>query len=166
MTVSESQGIRFNAVDTTLDPADATNNSGDGNLSNSLQAFVIADTATDGTVRGEFSIEGADAAQFNVTAAGEVSAAIDYDNQDSAAGTDAYSFNVVYTSAAGDRFVEAVTLNVSDSAEEVYSVNAPSIPASVKAGDTFSIVVNDGTAATTITATVGSDSSTYTVQQM
>ena len=49
MTVSESQGIRFNAVDTTLDPADATNNSGDGALSNSLQAFVISDTATDGT---------------------------------------------------------------------------------------------------------------------
>ncbi len=34
------------------------------------------------------------------------------------AGTDAYSFNVVYTSASGDRFVEAVTLNVTDSNEE------------------------------------------------
>ena len=42
LSVSESQGIRFNAVDTTLDPADATNNSGDGILSTSLQSFVIA----------------------------------------------------------------------------------------------------------------------------
>ena len=123
LSVSESQGIRFNAVDTTLDPADATNNSGDGVLSTSLQSFVISDTATDGTVRGGFSIEGADAAQFAVSATGEVTALIDFDNQDSAAGTDAYSFNVVYTSAAGDRFVEAVTLNVTDSNEEVYSVN-------------------------------------------
>ena len=161
LAVSESQGIRFNAVDTTLDPADATNNSGDGNLSSSLQAFVISDTATDGTVRGTFSIEGADAAQFSVSAAGEVSAALDFDNQDSAAGTDAYSFNVVYTSAAGDRFVEAVTLNVTDSNEEVYSVNAPSIPSAVKTGDTFSISVNDGTGSTTITATVAGDSAAY-----
>jgi len=161
LTVSESQGIRFNAVDTTLDPADAANNSGDGVLSNSLQSFVLADTATDGTVRGSFSIEGADASMFTVNSAGEVSASLDYDNQNSAAGTDAYSFNVVYTSAAGDRFIEAVTLNVTDSNEEVYSVNAPSIPSSVKTGDTFSIVVNDGTNATTITATVGSDSSSY-----
>jgi len=161
LTVSESQGIRFKAVDSTLDPADATNNSGDGVLSNSLQSFVIADTATDGTVRGAFSIEGADSALFSVNAAGEVSASLDYDNQDSAAGTDAYSFNVVYTSAAGDRFVEAVTLNVTNTNEEVYSVNAPSIPTAVKTGDTFSIVVNDGSNATTITATVGADSSAY-----
>ena len=161
MTVSESQGIRFNAVDTTLDPADATNNSGDGALSNSLQAFVISDTATDGTIRGGFSIEGADASQFTIGATGEVTASLDFDNQNSAAGTDAYSFNVVYTSAAGDRFVEAVTLNVTDSNEEVYSVSAPSIPSSVKTGDTFAITVNDGTGATTITATVGADSSTY-----
>ena len=126
LSVSESQGIRFNAVDTTLDPADATNNSGDGILSTSLQSFVIADTATDGTVRGGFTIEGADASQFSVSSTGEVTAALDFDNQDSAAGTDAYSFNVVYTSASGDRFVEAVTLNVTDSNEEVYSVNSPS----------------------------------------
>ena len=66
---------------------------------------MISDTATDGTVRGTFSIEGADAAQFSVSAAGEVSAALDFDNQDSA-GTDAHLFNVVYTSAAGDRFVK------------------------------------------------------------
>ena len=157
VTVSESQGIRFNAVDTTLDPADASNNSGDGILSTALQSFVIADTATDGTVRGSFSIEGADAARFAVSSAGEVSAAIDFDNQDSAAGTDAYAINVVYTSAAGDRFVEAVTVSVTDSNEEVYSVNAPSIPSAVKTGDTFSITVNDGTAGTTITATVASD---------
>jgi len=161
LSVSESQGIRFNAVDTTLDPADASNNSSDGVLSNSLQSFVLSDTASDGTIRGSFSIEGADAAQFSVNASGVVSAALDYDNQDSAAGTDAYSLNVVYTSSAGDRFVEAVTLNVTDSNEEVYSVNAPSIPSAVKTGDTFSITVNDGTGDTTITATVGSDSSTY-----
>ena len=43
-------------------------------LSTSLQAFVIGHTATDGTVRGSFSIEGADAAQFSVSAAGEVTA--------------------------------------------------------------------------------------------
>ena len=160
LAVSESQGIRFNAVDTTLDPADATNNSGDGDLSTSLQTFVISDTATDGTVRGTFSIEGADV-PTSVSAAGEVTAALDFDNQDSSAGTDAYSFNVVYTSAAGDRFVEAVTLNVTDSNEEVYSVNAPSIPSAVKTGDTFSIAVNDGTGSTTITATVAADSAAY-----
>ena len=81
-------------------------------------------------------------------------------------GTDAYSFNVVYTSASGDRFVEAVTLNVTDSNEEVYSVNSPAVPSAVKAGDTFSVVVNDGTNATTVTATVAADSSTYTVQDL
>ena len=74
-------------------------------------------------MRGSFSIEGADAAQFQVTVAGQA-ASLDYDNQNSAAGTDAYSFNVVYI-RCDDRFVEAVTLNVTDSNEEVYSVNAP-----------------------------------------
>ena len=54
-----------------------------------------------------------------------------------------------------------MTLNVTDSNEEVYSVSAPSIPSSVKTGDTFAITVNDGTVPTTITATVGADSSTY-----
>ena len=159
MTVSESQGIRFNAVDTTLDPADATNNSGDGALSNSLQAFVISDTATDGTIV-EVSLLKVQMHGFTIGATGEVTASLDFDNQNSAAGTDAYSFNVVYTSATDDRFVEAVTLNVTDSNEEVYSVSAPSIPSSVKTGDTFAITVNDGTV-TTITATVSADSSTY-----
>ena len=36
----------------------------------------------------------------------------------------------------------------------------------MKAGDTFSVVVNDGTNATTVTATVAADSSTYTVQDL
>ena len=161
LSVSESQGLRFNAIDTTLDPNDASNNSGDGKLSTSLQAFVISDTATDGTIRGEFSIEGADQARFSIDASGQVSAAIDFDNENSAAGTDAYSLNVVYTSSSGDRFVEAVTLNVGNSNEEVYSVNSPAVPSTVKQGDTFSIAVNDGTTETTITATVASDSSTY-----
>ena len=161
MTVSESQGIRFNAVDTTLDPNDATNNSGDGALSTSLQSFVLADTATDGTVRGSFSLTGADASQFSISATGEVTAAIDFEANGSSAGNNAYAMNVVYTNASGDTFTESVTMNVTNSSEEVYTVNSPAIPSSVKQGDVFSIVVNDGTNATTISATVGADSSSY-----
>jgi flagellin len=161
MSVSESQGIRFNAVDTTLDPNDATNNSGDGALSTSLQSFVLSDTATDGTIRGSFSISGADAGSFNVSATGEVTASIDFEANGSTQGNNAYSFNVVYTNSTGDEFTESVTMNVTNSSEEVYTVNSPNVPSSVKQGDTFSIQVNDGTNATTITATVGADSSSY-----
>ena len=161
MTVSESQGISFKAVDTTLDPNDASNNSGDGALSTSLQSFVLSDTASDGTIRGSFSITGADASQLSISATGEVTAAIDFEANGSSAGTNAYSFNVVYTNSSGDTFTESVTMNVTNSSEEVYTVNSPAIPSSVKQGDVFSIVVNDGTNATTISATVGADSASY-----
>ena len=163
LTVSESQGISFNAVDTTLDPNNAANNAGDGVLSTSLQTFVLADTATDGTIRGEFSISGADQSSFQIDANGKVTAAIDFEDNGSSSNTNAYSFNVVYTNVRGDEFVEAVTMNVTDSNEEVYSVNSPSVPSSVKAGDTFSIDVynKEGTAVTTVTATVGQDNSNF-----
>ena len=161
MTVSESQGIRFNAVDTTLDPNDASNNSGDGALSTSLQSFVLADTGSDGTIRGSFSITGADSSAFSVSSTGEVTASIDFEANGSAQGNNNYSFNVVYTNSSGDEFTESISMNVTNASEEVYTVNSPSIPSSVKQGDTFSIVVNDGDNATTITATVGADSVSY-----
>lgn len=161
MTVSESQGISFKAVDTTLDPNDASNNSGDGALSTSLQSFVLSDTASDGTVRGSFSITGADASSFNISATGEVTAAIDFEANGSSQGNNSYSFNVVYTNSTGDAFTESVTMAVTNASEEVYTVNTPNVPSTVKQGDTFSIEVNDGTNATTITATVGADSTSY-----
>ena len=161
MTVSESQGISFKAVDTTLDPNDAANNSGDGALSTSLQSFVLNDTGSDGTIRGSFSITGADASSLSIDSSGNVSAALDFEANGSSQGTNSYSFNVVYTSSSGDEFVEAVSLAVTNSSEEVYSVNSPNVPSSVKQGDTFSIVVNDGDNSTTITATVGADNSSY-----
>ena len=161
VTVSESQGISLKAVDSTLNPNDASANSGDGQLSTSLQAFVLDDTASDGTIRGSFSLSGADGSKFSISSTGEITGAVDFEDNGSFAGNNSYSLNVVYTNSTGDNFTESVTMNVTNSNEEVYSVNSPSIPSSVKQGDTFSISVNDGNNTTTVTATVAADSASY-----
>jgi len=119
-------------------------------LSNQLQTFVNANTA--GSTNGGWSVGGTDAGLVSISSTGTVtfSSGIDYETKSS------LSFDVVFTTASGDRFTDAVTINVTDdTATEAAEVEELALTftaggAAIAANDTF--VVTRGTETVTYTA--------------
>jgi flagellin len=119
-------------------------------LSNQLQTFVNANTA--GSTNGGWSVGGTDAGLVSISSTGTVtfSSGIDYETKSS------LSFDVVFTTASGDRFTDAVTINVTDdTATEAAQVEELALTftpggAAIAAGDTF--VVTRGSETVTYTA--------------
>ena len=119
-------------------------------LSNQLQTFVNANTA--GSTNGGWSVGGTDSGLVSISSNGTLTfpSGIDYETKSS------LSFDVVFTTASGDRFTDAVTINVTDdTATEAAEVEELALTftanaAAIAAGDTF--VVTRGTETVTYTA--------------
>lgn len=125
-----------------------------GKLSTNLGTFVTANA------NGTWAVTGTDASSLSISTAGvvTVTGGTNYEAKNS------YAFNVEYTSANGDKFVEGVTLNVTDLAERQYTITAPTVPGTTYAGDTFSVTV-DGQTVTTAAIAAGGDAS-YTIAKL
>src|SRR6056300_537272 len=95
-------GTNYSTVLTATEGLAATFSS-TGVLSNQLQAFVNANTA--GSVNGGWSVGGTDSGLVTIGSDGTVnfSNGIDYETKSS------LSFDVVFTTASGDRFKDSVT---------------------------------------------------------
>jgi flagellin len=137
------------AVSQTFDSVGAN-----GKLSTNLGTFVTANA------NGTWAVTGADSNALTISNAGvvTVTGGTNYEAKNS------YAFNVEYTSANGDKFVEGVTLNVTDLAERQYTITAPTVPGTTYAGDTFSVTV-DGQTVTTAAIAAGGDAS-YTIAKL
>jgi len=137
------------AVSQTFDSVGAN-----GKLSTNLGTFVTANA------NGTWAVTGTDASSLSISTAGvvTVTGGTNYEAKNS------YAFNVEYTSANGDKFVEGVTLNVTDLAERQYTITAPTVPGTTYAGDTFSVTV-DGQTVTTAAIAAGGDAS-YTIAKL
>ena len=150
LTTSESANVSFRSVD--------SDNATDGQLSNSMQSFVTADTGT-----GTFSLSGTDAAQFTIDATtGVVTAALDFENKLDDGSDNTYDFNVVYTSSTGDSFTETVALSVTDSTEEMDTISSVTFTghlSALDAGSTISVVADSQT----VTATLNADDAAFSV---
>ena len=137
------------AVSQTFDSVGAS-----GKLSTQLGTFVTANAS------GTWAVTGTDAAALSISTGGvvTVTGGTDFDTKSS------YAFNVEYTSTSGDKFVEGVTLSVTDLAERQYTITAPTVPGTTYAGDTFSVTV-DGQTVTTAAIAAGGDAS-YTIAKL
>ena len=137
------------AVSQTFDSVGAS-----GKLSTELGTFVTANAS------GTWAVTGTDAAALSISTGGvvTVTGGTDFDTKSS------YAFNVEYTSTSGDKFVEGVTLNVTDLAERQYTITAPTVPGTTYAGDTFSVTV-DGQTVTTAAIGAGGDAA-YTITKL
>jgi flagellar hook-associated protein 2 len=153
ISADESRNQTFKSIDSSF-------GSDDGQLSDNLQAYV-ADHPN-----GSWSLSGTDSSHLTIDANGVVTIT---------GGTDrevkpSYSFNVEYTvtdnalPSSFRTFTEAVTFNVNDLAERTFTLSTPSVPATVYAGDTFTIAV-DGQTVTTAAIGVGGDTS-YNVDKL
>ena len=95
---------------TAIDSDDAI----DAKLSTQLQAFIDLDKDANGFAKGTFAIAGTDAASFAVSNVKDAThgvitgSNIDFETKTS------YSFDLEYTSSTGNKFVETVTLNVTN----------------------------------------------------
>ena len=150
LTAAEANGMSFKSVESAA-------NAADGVLSSNLQTFVSANTA--GSTNGGWSVSGTDASSLSISNAGvvTVTGGTDFETKTS------YSFNVEFATNTGDKFVEAVTLNVTDLAERKYTLAAPTVPAKVFTGDTFSVTVDGQTVTTAAAAT---DDSAYDITKL
>ena len=137
------------AVSQTFDSVGAS-----GKLSTQLGTFVTANAS------GTWAVTGTDAAALSISTGGvvTVTGGTDFDTKSS------YAFNVEYTSTSGDKFVEGVTLSVTDLAERQYTITAPTVPGTTYAGDTFSVTV-DGQTVTTAAIGAGGDAA-YTITKL
>ena len=142
------------AVSQTFKSIDSTIGANDGQLSDSLEAYVAANAG------GTWSITGTDSALLSIDTDGivTVSGGTDYETKTS------YTFNVEYTVSGSEKFSEAVTLNINNLAERKYTLSNATVPTSVGAGDSFSITV-DGQAITTAAIAAGGDDS-YTLTKL
>ena len=139
---------------TTLAAAEATAMSfATTDLSSNLATFVSANTA--GATNGGWSVSGTDASLLSISTAGTVTVTGGTDRETKAS----YAFNVEFATNTGDKFVEGVTLNVTDLAERQITLTAPTVPSVVYAGDTFAVVA-DGK---TITHTMAAGNSSYAI---
>jgi len=139
---------------TTLTAAEATAMSfATSDLSSNLATFVSANTA--GATNGGWSVSGTDASSLSISNTGTVTVTGGTDRETKTS----YSFNVEFATNTGDKFVEAVTLNVTDLAERQITLTAPTVPSVVYAGDTFTVVA-DGK---TITHTMAAGDSSYAI---
>ena len=116
LSVAEASSLSIYTINQTVN-----SNSITGLGSDSLKAFVAADTGSTGT----FSIEAADGQVTNVDSAkfqidsstGQISlatgvAGLDFEASDSASSNNNYNFKVVYTDSAGVTFKESVSLTI------------------------------------------------------
>ena len=139
---------------TTLTAAEAAAMSfATSDLSSNLATFVSANTA--GTTNGGWSVSGTDASSLSISNTGTVTVTGGTDRETKTS----YSFNVEFATNTGDKFVEAVTLTVTDLAERQITLTAPTVPSVVYAGDTFTVVA-DGK---TITHTMAAGNSSYAI---
>ena len=139
---------------TTLTAAEAAAMSfATSDLSSNLATFVSANTA--GATNGGWSVSGTDASSLSISNTGTVTVTGGTDRETKTS----YSFNVEFATNTGDKFVEAVTLNVTDLAERQITLTAPTVPSVVYAGDTFTVVA-DGK---TITHTMAAGNSSYAI---
>ena len=142
------------ATSQTFKSIDSSFGAGDGELSDSLEAYVAANAG------GTWSITGTDSALVSIDSNGvvTVNGGTDYETKSS------YSFSVEYTISASEKFSETVTLNINDLAERKYTLTSPHVPTTVSAGDSFSVTV-DGHIITTSNIASGGDNS-YTLTKL
>jgi len=140
------------AVSQTFKSIDSAIGANDGQLSDSLEAYVAANAG------GTWSITGTDSALLSIDTDGivTVTGGTDYETKTS------YTFNVEYTVSGSEKFSEAVTLNINNLAERKYTLSNATVPTSVGAGDSFSITVDGQTITTAVIAAGGDDSYTLT----
>jgi flagellar hook-associated protein 2 len=142
------------AVSQTFKSIDSAIGANDGQLSDSLEAYVAANAG------GTWSITGTDSALLSIDTDGivTVTGGTDYETKTS------YAFNVEYTVSGSEKFSEAVTLNINNLAERKYTLSNANIPSNVGTGDSFSISV-DGQTITTAPIAAGGDNS-YTLTKL
>ena len=147
LNADEAISQTFKSIDTTL-------GANDGQLSDSLEAYVAANAG------GTWSITGPDSSLVSVDQTGVVTitGGTDYETKTS------YTFNVEYALSADEKFTESITLNIKNLAERTYTLNNATVPSVVGAGDTFSISV-DGHTVTTAAVSAGGDNS-YTLAKL
>ena len=140
------------AVSQTFKSIDSAIGANDGQLSDSLEAYVAANAG------GTWSVTGTDSALLSIDTDGivTVTGGTDYETKTS------YTFNVEYTVSGSEKFSEAVTLNINNLAERKYTLSNATVPTSVGAGDSFSITVDGQTITTAVIAAGGDDSYTLT----
>ncbi|MDA9133359.1 flagellin, partial [Alphaproteobacteria bacterium] len=150
LTAAEATAMSFKSVESAAAAAD-------GVLSSSLQTFVSANTA--GATNGGWSVSGTDASSLSISTAGvvTVTGGTDYETKTS------YSFNVEFATNTGDKFVEAVTLGVSDLAEREYTVATPYVPSTVAAGDKFTVTADGQSIVATM---ANSDAGAFTIANL
>jgi hypothetical protein len=141
------------AVSQTFKSIDSAIGANDGQLSDSLEAYVAANAG------GTWSVTGTDSALLSIDTDGivTVTGGTDYETKTS------YTFNVEYTVSGSEKFSEAVTLNINNLAERKYTLSNATVPTSVGAGDSFSITV-DGQTITT--AVIAADDDSYTLTKL
>jgi flagellin-like hook-associated protein FlgL len=116
VTAAETASLTIQSVITDNDASSAIDASDavDAKLSSALQAFVDLDKDANGFANGTFAISGTDAASFSVSNTKDATHGvvtgtnIDYETKTS------YAFDLVYTNSAGEKFNEAVTVNVTN----------------------------------------------------
>ena len=147
LSANEATSQTFKAIDSSF-------GAGDGELSDSLEAYVAANAG------GTWSITGTDSSLVSIDSNGlvTVNGGTDFETKSS------YSFSVDYTISASEKFSEAVTLNINDLAERKYTLSGATVPATVSAGDSFSVTV-DGYTITTGNIASGGDNS-YTLTKL
>jgi len=101
----------------------------DGTLSQVFQNFVADNPAPLNIDNGGFSLSGADAALFEIDKTGIIKSKgpIDFDAPGSAAGTNVYDLEVVYTNGTNS-FTETVSLNITDNANDGTYTSAAAQP--------------------------------------
>jgi len=133
----------------------------DNVLSANLKAFVDADRTSGGATQGSFALSGTDKANFSIDANGVLSVAsggaFDFD---APSAQTSFSFNVEYTNSTGDKFTEAVSLTMTDGAEQVQTITSAAIAGVVPDAASNNGVTSIGD---TFTVTVGGQAITHTV---
>ena len=146
LSAAEASSQTFKTIDSSL-------NSGDGQLSDSLQAYVAKNAG------GTWSVSGTDGNALSVDSSGvvTVTGGTNYEAKAN------YSFNVEYSISASEKFVEAVTLNVSDLAEREYTVATPYVPSTVAVGDKFTVTADGQSIVATM---ANSDAGAFTIANL
>ena len=146
LSAAEASSQTFKSIDSSL-------GSGDGQLSDSLQAYVAKNAG------GTWSISGTDSNALSIDSSGvvTVTGGTNYEAKAN------YSFNVEYTISASEKFVEAVTLNVTDLAEREYTVATPYVPSTVASGDKFTVTADGQTIVATMAA---GDAGAFTIANL
>ena len=146
LSAAEASSQTFKSIDSSL-------GSGDGQLSDSLQAYVAKNAG------GTWSISGTDSNALSIDSSGvvTVTGGTNYETKAN------YSFNVEYSISASEKFVEAVTLGVTNLAEREYTVATPYVPSTVASGDKFTVTADGQTIVATMAA---GDAGAFTIADL